>query len=390
MINQNSTKLPITSKLEQTHSKTLCAQIKQQIEVAGGAVSFAEFMQQALYSPGLGYYSAGQTKLGAQGDFITAPELSPLFGHTIAKQCNEVLANLSQKNLLELGAGTGKLASDILTYLKQINKLPDKYFILEVSADLKQRQQQLLQKIHPELMDRVHWLSSLPNNFCGVILANEVIDAMPVHLFHWDNQQLQELMVSYDKNFSWQLGPANKALQQAFLHLTNELDLNNWQTPYTSEVNLLLKSWVTSLADCLAKGVILLIDYGFPRHEYYHPQRNQGTLMCHYRHHAHTDPLTLVGLQDITAHVDFTVVAEAGTQAGLTLEGFTNQASFLLNNGLTTLIPAETEKNLSIKSAIKKLTHPHEMGELFKAIGFSKNYVEELTGFSNNDQSHRL
>ncbi len=378
----------VTDPIALQHHQALTHHIKDVMgQSSHQCISFAEFMQLALYAPGLGYYSAGSHKLGKQGDFITAPVLSDLFSYTLANQCAEILRSLNNGDILEFGAGTGQMAAAILEKLKELNTLPQYYFILEISADLRERQQKYLRERHPDFFSHIIWLSELPKTFSGVMLANEVLDATPVHLFEYTQNTLQELYDSYRYDeFIWQHKEPSQALTKLFQAL--EEVSHQWQTPYLSEVNALLPGWMKSVANSLEQGVLLLIDYGFPRHEYYAPSRKMGTLMCHYQQQAHTDPLVLCGLQDITAHVDFTSVVEHGVQAGFTLEGFTNQANFLLNCNMASLL----EQNASLENtqAFKMLTLPSEMGEIFKVMGLSKNYAHPLLGFSHGDQSHRL
>lgn len=383
----NKSSLTITDSNALAHHNKLHAYIQQAVQQAGGKISFADFMQLALYAPGLGYYTAGAHKIGKEGDFVTAPEISNLFSRTLAKQCAEILPQLNQQQILEFGAGTGKMAAAILNELALQNCLPTHYYILEVSADLRERQKKNLSA----WLDRVIWLDALPEKFSGIILANEILDAMPVDLFNYDGETLQEAFVTIKNNeFILDWSTASAKLLRAFNTIKNLS--THWQLPYQSEINSLLPAWIKSLAQCLHEGVILLIDYGFPRHEYYHPQRKTGTLMCHYQQQAHTDPLILCGLQDITAHVDFTAVIEHADAAGLTLEGFTTQAQFLLNLGIEKLLAEiKNEKELwQAKQQLKLLTLPHEMGEIFKVMGLSKNYAGFLTGFAQGDVSHRL
>jgi SAM-dependent MidA family methyltransferase len=346
-----------------------------------GPLSFAQYMQQALYAPGLGYYSAGSQKFGAKGDFITAPEISPLFANCVAVQIAQVFEKLSQTNILEFGAGTGVLAADILQALEKSNQLPESYYIVELSADLQQRQRALLQERVPHLLDKVIWLSTLDNiKLSGVIIANEVLDAMPVHKFKWEQQQLKEFFVDWQHDkFVWLLDAPCAELQN-YIHQLNI----HFDDEYESEANLLLKAWLASVAEILTQGAILLIDYGFPREEYYHPQRHMGTLMCHYQHRAHDDPLILTGSQDITAHVDFTAVAQAAVESNLKVCGFTTQANFLLNCGITDMIDPNTtaEQQWQMSQQIKKLLLPSEMGELFKVMALTKHFDHPLIGLS--------
>lgn len=342
---------------------------------------FVEFMQMALYAPGEGYYSSGLEKLGKQGDFITAPELTPLFGQTLANQCQQIMGKLQLPVIFEFGAGSGTLCVDILSRLEQLDSLPEAYWILEVSADLRHRQTQLVQQKIPHLAGKVQWLDSWPEqSFNGIIIANEVLDAMPVHRFMHTAEGILESFVTLNEHN--QLAEIFKPTtnQRLITYLNKNVAL---QSPYLTEANLFLDDWLVNIYRILNEGVVLLLDYGFPRHEYYHPDRNQGTLMCHYQHQSHPSPLLNPGEQDITAHVDFTHVAEAGQQAGFHIAGFTNQASFLLANGLLSLVNnLDSERDqFKVKQAIKKLTHPHEMGELFKVIALTKNIEIDLNGF---------
>lgn len=366
--------------------QTLQRRINQNPEL-----SFMEYMHLALYAPGEGYYSSGLQKIGTEGDFITAPELTPLFGRTLANQCHQILSQLEAPHLLEYGAGTGKLCIDILKRLNELQCLPESYMIMEVSSNLKQRQKELISQEIPQLAHRVQWLDSWPKQaFNGIILANEVLDAMPVHRFMLVNDNLLESYISMDEH--------NKLIEQ-FKPCTNQRLINYIRqhihidsSPYLSEANLQIDDWILNNYRILKQGVMLLIDYGFPRHEYYHPDRKHGTLMCHYQHHSHSDPFTHPGEQDITAHVDFTHVAEAGHHAGFHIAGYTNQASFLLSNGLLSLIHSieGQQEQMKAKQAIKQLTHPSEMGELFKVIALSKQMEIELHGFQLQDKRVNL
>ena len=384
--------LPSPSAEAALHSAQLCETIRQEIIAQGGWISFARYMELALYAPGLGYYTAGAHKIGAAGDFITAPELSPLFGRTLARQLVEIMAGSAQR-ILELGAGNGKLAADVLGELEQLDKLPDSYSILEVSADLRARQQALLLQRLPHLMGRVHWLDAMPETFSGAIIANEVLDALPVHKVRWQDSALHEIGVAWgESGFVWQERPIrDTALLQAAQNINAQHTLPDG---YISEICLAARGLVNSLAACLTQGAMLFIDYGFGARELYHAQRNTGTLMCHYRHHAHDDPFFLPGLQDITAHVNFTDIAECGLDAGLELLGYTNQAFFLINNGITELLKDTAPENLRdylpLSAQLQKLTSPAEMGELFKVIALGKNWANPLCGFAHGNLSRLL
>lgn len=387
-----ATTLPPPTHDAAQHSARLTEVIRRDIIAQGGWISFARYMELALYAPALGYYTAGAHKFGEAGDFITAPELSPLFGRTLARQILEIMS-ASAPHILELGAGSGKLAADVLSELELLGMLPDSYCILEVSADLRERQQALLQQRLPHLLHRVHWLNALPDRHSGAIVANEVLDALPVHRVHWHDGTANETGVALaDSSLIWHERPiTDKALLQATQRIEVPCD-------YVSEICLAARGLVGSLANCLTRGTLLFIDYGFGAREFYHPQRNTGTLMCHYRHRAHDDPFFLPGLQDITAHVNFTDIAECGIDAGLELQGYTNQAFFLINNGITDLLNDTSPENLldylPLSSQLQKLTSPSEMGELFKviALGTARHAGEDipLSGFSHGSLTRLL
>jgi len=380
--------LPAPAAEAAQHSASLTESIRHDIAAQGGWIPFARFMELALYSPGLGYYAAGAHKFGAAGDFITAPELSPLFGRTLARQVAEIMAS-SAANLLELGAGSGKLAVDMLAELEQMGSLPDSYAILEVSAELRARQQTRMREHLPHLLDRVRWLDELPERFSGAIVANEVLDALPVHLVHWRDSAITECGVAADgQGFIWR----ERAIgNPVLLHAAQQITVPD---DYVSEICLAARGLINSLAQRMDQGAMLFIDYGFGAREFYHPQRRSGTLMCHYRHHAHDDPFFLPGLQDITAHVNFTDIAECGIDAGLELLGYTSQAFFLINCGITGLIgdipPENLRDYLPLSAQLQKLTSPAEMGELFKVIAFGKKMANPLSGFASGDLTRLL
>ncbi|ADE13250.1 protein of unknown function DUF185 [Nitrosococcus halophilus Nc 4] len=385
--------LPLPNPAALAHSQKLQSIIREDIEQNGGQISFARFMELALYKPGLGYYMSGLHKLGAAGDFITAPELSPLFARCLSRQCQQVLELLGSGEILEFGAGSGRMAADLLAELDRRGQLPERYFILELSAELRQRQQQTLQQQVPHLAPKVSWLDRLPDNIQGLVLANEVCDAMPVHCFQLEDEHSWERYVGYEgDSFVWKKGPLSHArLKERITEIRLLLKQVN---RYESEVNLAMENWVAEIAHRLQQGMLLIIDYGFPRQEYYHPDRTTGTLMCHYRHRAHPDPLILPGLQDITAHVDFTALAEAGHNSGLRVAGYCSQTDFLLACGLDELAAAEIAAGgyhaLEISNQIKRLTLPSEMGELFKILALTRGIDPPLLGFSLRDRRTRL
>ncbi|MGE0558066.1 MAG: class I SAM-dependent methyltransferase [Burkholderiales bacterium] len=368
-------------------STRLHALIRAEIAAAGGWISFARFMELALYAPGLGYYSAGSRKLGPAGDFVTAPELSPLFGRSLARQLAE-LVRQGLGDILELGAGSGALAETVLAELAALDCLPRRYAILELGADLRQRQQQRLMKAAPQIAERVTWLETLPPSFSGVVLGNEVLDAIPAHRIRKINGTVYELGIRISGNdLEWATQPATGRLAAT----AAGLDLAD---DYETELNPAATALIGDLAQRLTRGVLLLIDYGFPAHEYFHPQRNRGTLMCHYRHHAHADPFLWVGLQDITAHVDFSAIARSGVDAGLELLGYSSQAQFLINCGITGLlaeVPAsDAARYAPLAAQAQKLLSPAEMGELFKVIALGRGVEPPLLGFRSGDKSRTL
>ncbi len=381
------------------HSCAVQEMICAEIITAGGWIPFTRYMELAIYAPEMGYYCGGTAKFGDAGDYVTAPEISPLFGRTIARQASQVLECMGDdsSNILEFGAGTGKLALDLLLELEKLERLPKHYFILEVSGELQKRQKELFEKFAPHLLSRVDWLGHLPAKFKGLILANEVLDAMPVHLVVWRGTSLFERGVAWNgEAFEWsdQL-LNNRELFKVARELSSQInsDGDNVGT-YVSEIGLSTRGFMRSLAGILQQGAIVLIDYGFGYNEYYHSQRNRGTLMCHYRHHAHDDPFYFPGLQDITSHVDFSAIAEAATGAGLELLGYASQAHFLINCGITEIlarIPAEnTGDFLPIANQLQKLVSPAEMGELFKVIAFGKDIQQPLVGFTSGEKSGLL
>ena len=379
---------------ERAHSERLLATIRREIELAGGWLDFQSFMALALYAPGLGYYSAGAHKLGIGGDFTTAPEISPLFGRCVARQCAQALRSLGQGGILELGAGTGAMALQILLELERMECLPEHYYLLEVSADLRARQQTLLQSRLPQYSERVRWLDELPTDFVGVMVANEVLDALPVQRFCIERGVVQGLGVAgSEAGLVWRTATASAQLTSAVQEIQAQLP-NAFPEGYCSEINLQLPAWMQSLSDALRAGTLLFIDYGWPRSQYYSPERLQGTLSCFFRQRMHDNPLINVGLQDITAWVDFTAVAEAGLNAGLELKGFATQAHFLLGAGLHEMLADMSEQDdatrWQVSQQVQKLTLPGEMGESFKAMAFAKNCDVELSGFAFRDLRDRL
>jgi SAM-dependent MidA family methyltransferase len=377
---------PITRNLPEAdfaslqHSARVAAHIKDVIRTEGGWIPFSKYMDLAMFSPGLGYYSADAAKIGAAGDFTTAPEMSVLFGATLAKQVSQVL-HATGGDVLEFGAGSGKLARDLLRALGKLGCKPRQYLILEPSPDLRERQQALLHKAFPEVRSGISWIDGMPEKFTGAMIANEVLDAMPIDLVAWQADGIHQrgVTVSGDR-FAWQdrmLGPG------PLLDHARSVDV---RPGYVSEIHLAGTAFVRSLGDSLQHGVVLLIDYGFLAHEYYHPDRSTGTLMCHYRHRAHTDPFFLPGAQDITAHVNFTAMINAAQSVGLDVEGCTTQAKFLIACGITDCLtetdPANAAQYLPLANQAQRLLSPAEMGELFKVLALGRGIDFPLLGFS--------
>ena len=359
--------------------------IAAEIAARGGWISFARYMELALYAPGLGYYSGGSRKFGSEGDFLTAPELTPLYGQALARQVAQVLA-ASAPQVIEAGAGSGRLAADLLLALDALGCAPEHYRILELSGELRARQQATLHERAPRLADRIEWLDELPERFSGCLVGNEVLDAMPTHALRWDDgSDVQEGGVGLEDG---RLVPAERPATGALLAAAQAMPVAR---PHRGELGLAARAWVAELARRLECGAMLLIDYGLPRHELYHPQRDGGTVRCHYRHRVHDDPLWLPGLSDITAHVDFTAVAEAGFDAGLDVLGYTSQAVFLLNCGIGALPGQESgAAELQARGAVNVLISPNEMGELFKVIALGRGLSGPLLGFARGDRVHAL
>jgi SAM-dependent MidA family methyltransferase len=414
---------------EQQHSRAVAAVLREAIGAAGGWLSFERFMDLALYAPGLGYYSAGSAKLGSGGDFVTAPEVSDLFSQCVARQVAEVLT-VTGGEILELGAGTGRMAATVLESLAAAGVLPERYSILEVSGDLAHRQRERLRSLPVGLRERVVWLERLPERpIRGVVLANEVLDALPCQRFvvagpGFDSgptmatagrkagvgspsagshsplastlapaRSIVEVGVSLDGDrFVERTAPADEALVRACEALLSELP-QPLSPGYTSEICLRLEPWLATVGECLERGLILLFDYGLPRSHYYHPQRVSGTLRCHFKQRAHDDPYINVGVQDITAWVDFTRVAQAAVDSGLEVAGFSTQAAFLLATGIERLAASasgDIVEQTRLAGEARRLLMPGEMGEAFKAMALTRDYDAALAGFGLQDLRHSL
>ena len=379
--------LPEPSPEAREHSDRVAEHIRGEISASGGWISFARYMELALYAPGLGYYSAGSRKLGKAGDFVTAPEISPLYGQTLARQVKQVL-DAGFDEVLEVGAGSGALAATLLEELERAGRTPRNYLILELSADLRERSRDTLASRVPHLLERVAWLNRLPPAFSGVVLGNEVLDAMPVHVVRTQGGRVEEggVGVRSDRlDWSWRLASGGPLDAARALKLPEG---------FRTEIQLAARGFMRSLAGVLEKGAALFVDYGFPEKEFYHPQRKDGTLMCHYRHHAHADPFFLPGLQDITSHVDFSAIAASARSGGLELLGYTGQAQFLVNCGITEVMsrtpPEDEARFLPLANQANRLMSPAEMGELFKVIALGRGFAAPLLGFREGDRRQAL
>ena len=394
---KTNTKLPTPSSLAIEHSQQLVKYIQESIKPSC-TLGFSEYMQQALYAPNLGYYSNGLTKIGADGDFITAPETSSLFSRCLARQAHQVLSQLPEPNIVEFGAGRGIMARDILLELAELNQPIEHYYIIELSAELKHVQKQTLASLPDALKEKVIWLTQLPQNpISAVVLANEVIDAMPIEMIKLEPEQVSQAYVEFDSagQANWlfkEIKTDNDELQNRIKEIQSLIGIPS-PKGYQTEVNLNIQPWVSSIADFLTAGLVLIIDYGYSRTEYYQPAREMGTFRCHYQHLAHADPFFYPGLQDLTSHVDFTAVAEAGFKAGLDIDGFTTQAHFLMASGLLEManeFEHDSPDAIKIAQQIKTLTMPNEMGESFKVIGMTKNITKPLIGFQMQNLLHTL
>lgn len=385
--------LPVPDAQSAAHSERCAEHLRQLIAINGGSIGFGSFMQHALYAPGLGYYAAGSTKFGADGDFVTAPEVSPLFGRIVARQCAEVLSQLGQASILEYGAGSGRLAVDILRKLDELEALPEHYRILEVSAELSARQRELISGAVPHLYERVRWVEQAPDEHCGVVIANEVLDAMPVERFTRRESIMQHRVVVDDGRFAIVEAKANDVLAGAVAAIEEGLG-SRLPPGYVSEISLGAAEWTRQMLTSLSHGAALLFDYGVSRREYYAADRSGGWLRCHFRHRAHNDPLILPGIQDITAWVDFTGIAEAAVDAGASVAGFANQAMFMIGGGLELELAMRSSMQAAataeLSAAAKMLTLPGSMGEHFKCLCLGKGAAVSLGAFKVADRTHTL
>jgi len=391
----SATSLPRPDARSAAHSGRAEAFIRECIAAGGGDIGFAEYMHHALYAPGLGYYTAGNTKLGSAGDFVTAPEISSIFGGLVARACADILAQLEAPTILEYGAGSGKLAVDVLRALDTLDALPaGGYRILEVSPDLRERQERHIRHELPGLADRVAWLDAPPDALDGIVLANEVLDALPVERFVRRGETICQLRVGAgERGFRWCERPAPELLRNAVREIESTLGAP-LADGYISEVCLALPGWLHDVAGSLASGAVLLFDYGLSRREYYAPDRSGGWLRCHFRHRVHADPLVLPGIQDLTAWVDFSAAAAAAVDAGLELAGYTPQAQFLIGAGLESYLRDFNElpidAQLKLSGEVKLLTLPGEMGENFKCMALTRGLAAQPAAFAFMDRTASL
>ena len=389
-----STSLPVPGEAAISHSKRLAAVIRDEIENAGGAIGFDRYMDLALYAPGLGYYAAGSSKFGEAGDFVTAPEISPWFSRCVARQVAEVLEGLDGGDVIEVGAGRATLAGELMRSLLESGVAPARYLILETSADLRARQRIFLEKNFPDCLSYFQWIDTFPcAGLCGVLLANEVLDAFPASRFQILNDTVTELCVGWDAgNFTWTTRTPGVHLERAIGNVLASLP-EALPSGYKSELSLVRCGWIGEMLNRMNTGVALLFDYGYQQREYYHPQRINGTLSCHYRHRMHDNPLILTGLQDISTHVDFSAVAHSAREAGAEVLGYTTQANFLFSTGLIeqvgTMFPG-TREHAELTGQIKRLTLPGEMGELVKVLALARGVDQPLIGFRERDLSGQL
>jgi SAM-dependent MidA family methyltransferase len=386
--------LPIPDPESLLRSETLKRRIVAEIDASGGWIDFARFMELALYTPGLGYYTSGKEIFGKSGDFVTAPEITPLFGRALATQARQVMA-LSAPRILEAGAGTGVLARDLLNELDALGELPEAYTIVEISEALRARQRRTLNEGSPRWIDRVEWIDALPERFDGFALANEVLDAMPAHRVRWrggDAPTVLECGVRLESDeFVGCERPATGLLREVMEAAAMEYTLPEG---FIAEINIVAENWTRNWGKILGKGVLILVDYGFPRNERFHPQRAGGTLRCCFRHRTRDDPFSFVGLQDMTTHLDFSALAKAAYEGGLDILGYCAHAAFLLNCGIIDVL-SKTFDPTSLRyareaRAVQRLLSPEGMGEAFKVAAFGKGMAERLLGFMRGDRSAAL
>ncbi|MGH6634579.1 MAG: class I SAM-dependent methyltransferase [Gammaproteobacteria bacterium] len=388
--------LPAPGQEEQEATGALTAALRLAARQEGGSLSMARFMALCLYEPRLGYYTSGRVKFGWEGDFVTAPELTPLFARCMARQIAQVLEASDGEHLLEIGAGSGLLAAELMNSLRELGRLPTRYYLFDLSAALRERQVKVLRALIPDLFSRFVWLDRLSGAaISGAVIANEVLDALPVHCFSVEHGAIRERRVVWRGNgFGWSTDELFPSSAEARIERLLRALPTPLEDGYVSEINLGLDAWFISCYASLARGALFCVDYGYPRAEYYHPQRRQGTLICHYRHRAHNDPLILLGLQDISSFVDFTAASDAACTAGFRLAGYAPQAHFLLSCGIDQVLEhcqnRTPARYLRDAQQAKSLLLPGEMGERFKVLALTKNMEQPLLGFRLFDHRERL
>ena len=377
-------------------TQTICVSnfIEEKIKEAGGKISFRDFMQHALYEKNLGYYSSKAEVIGPKGDFITAPEYGEIFANSLAKQCAVIIEQIKGAVVLEYGAGTGALAVDILKKLSEMNRLPEHYFILDISVNLIECQKKRLKEEVPELVSIVSWVSSVPEDFSGIVIANEVADAFPFERFvRTDREVLQVCVLRGKESFEYDLIPAERKLCDYIHALEEKLD-RKLKNNYLSEVSFEAQNWIKDIACKIKTGVFLMLDYGVCRNEYYASHRNQGWTRCHFMHHAHNEPLIYPGIQDITTWVDFSILSEVAIDNDMKVDGFLNQSQFIINSGIEedfqNFEQLDAKAQIELSREIKLLTLPDQMGENFKCLGLSKNLISNNNIFETGDRSYVL
>jgi SAM-dependent MidA family methyltransferase len=390
----SSNGLPEPSDMDLVKSNRVSRFIDHQIEKTGNRISFRDFMQYALYEEDLGYYASKKEIIGVNGDFITAPEYGEIFSNSIAKQCAVIINEIKGATILEYGAGTGALAVGILKKLSDMGCMPEHYLIIEISANLINHQKRKLKEEIPELTSIVSWISSVPEEFSGIVIANEVADAFPFERFvRTDNQVLQVCIAKDKEKFEYDLIPADKKLCDYVLSLEKIIG-RKLDHGYLSEVSFEAQDWVKEIACKIKSGVFFILDYGVSRNEYYSPNRNQGWTRCHFMHHAHNEPLIYPGIQDITTWVDFSILSEIATDNGMKINGFLNQSQFIINSGIEESFhnfdQLELKAQIELSRQIKLLTLPDQMGENFKCLGLSKNFILNNNLFKSRDRAYVL
>ncbi len=389
MLTALSSPLPDPDADARAHSAAVLADVRAAITAAGGFVPFDHYMQRVLYAPGLGYYVAGARKFGADGDFVTAPEMTPLFGMALATQVAAILAVSQARQVVELGAGSGALAADLLNALAERDALPAQYLVLDVSPELRERQRVMISARAPAHAGRVAWIDAPPAAIDGAIVMNEVLDAIPPAIVMRRDGAWFERGVTALTGLAWAERPLHDAVLIAAAAERFPLTID-----FCSEVNLKAEALIRDLAQRMTGGAMLIVDYGHAQHDYYAPHRDGGTLRAHYRHRALDDPFIWPGLTDLTAHVDFTAIAVAGCDAEMTLAGYTAQAPFLVNVGILDALQATgaptTPAYLREASAVQKLLSPTAMGESFKVLALARSADIVWTGFAQGDRSHKL